>query len=296
MLITLSIANNYKIANHLTDPDATYISSLKINSVSTKKGIATDTYKFTMERDVVDHLDQSFLYLCYDTPADLYIDNILIFKGYINKIDTSAKSIVSLNVTSIMNWQLQQFAAPQIDSLCQNQVYSENCTLIKEDFSYVFTTVDINCFTGEVTLDTLGGYATLGGNTGTGNDLFLDTSMWWNAFVIINGIYKTTVVNVIDGKIFLGLNYMDMNITTTSLVVYLKCDKTYGECYSRFNNTRNFWGFANTGRKISTIDIFSASDLEYCGQELANQDFEYCSTDVSIFGILLTSNSEDNNG
>ena len=292
MLITLYIAD-YKIANHYTDPLATYVSSLKLPSISTKKGIATDSFKFNVEKEVLDHLNESFTYLCYNTPVDLYIDNQLIFKGYVDKLNTSAKRVVEINVVSVMQWQLNQFVSPMISGKCQNQVYSENCTLSQEDYKYEFTAVEVDCFTGGVSLDTLGGVATLGGNSGAGNDLFLDREMWWNAFVIVNGKYKTTVVNVTDDKIHLGINYVDLMITTVSLTVYLKCDKTYGECFYRFSNTKNFWGFANVGRKATTIDIFSASNLEYCGEELVEQAFEYCDTDFSIFGVLLTDAPEE---
>ncbi len=292
MLITLHIANSYKIANHFLDVEATYVSSLKINTISTKKGIATDNIKFSIEKEVLDYLGESFTYLCYDTPIDVYVDNYLLFKGYIDKLNTSSKNTVEIEVKSIMEWQFKQFVSPMISGRCQSQAYSENCTLDKNDFKYDFTTVNIDCFTGAVSLDTYRSIATLGGNSGVGNDIFLDKAMWWNAIVIINGKYRTTVVNVTDENIYLSINYLNLLITTVSLTVYLKCDKTYGECFSKFNNTKNFWGFANTGRKATTIDIFSATELTYCGEHLAETEFVYCATDFSIFGILLT---EENN-
>ena len=286
MLITISIAD-YKIANHYTDVTANYVSSLKIASISTKKGIATDTFKFTVEKEVLDHLDETFAYICYETPVKVHIDSQLVFDGFVDKLNTSAKNVVGFDCLSIMQWQLSQFVSPSVDSLCQNQVYSENCALAKEAFSYDFTTVNINCFTGEVLLDTLGGQATLGGNSGVGNALFLDRQLWWSAIIIINGKYKTKVTNVTDTAIYLGINYLNLDITTASLTVYLKCDKTYGQCFSRFNNTKNFWGFANVGRKAQLFDIFSANELEYCGEELANQDTLDCATDYNLFGVDL---------
>lgn len=286
MLITISIAD-FKIANHYTDPTAKYVSSLKLSAITTKKGIATDSFKFTIEKSVLDYMDESFAYLCYDTIVNLYVDNKLVINGYIDKLNTSSTNVVSFDIMSIMKWQLSQFMAPSISGLCQNQIYSENCTLAKEDFDYVFTTVEVNCFTGAVSLDLLGGAVTLGGNTGIGNPIFLDRSMWWNAIIIINGKYKTTVTNVTDTDIYLAINYLDLTVLTVSLSVYLKCDKTYGECYSRFSNTRNFWGFANTGRKAQTFDIFSASELHYCGEDLVNQDDLTCITDYNLFGVDL---------
>lgn len=287
MLVTIQVANDYKIANHYTDVDAIFVSSLSIVSLSTKKGIATDSFRFSIEKAVLDHLDETFTYLCYDTPISIFIDNILVLSGIVDKVNTSSTKVVEFDIVSIMQWQLEQFVAPSVSALCQNQVYSTNCGLDQNSYKYTFTTVDVNCFTGAISLDTLGGTVTLGGNTGAGNSAFLTRDMWWNAIVIINGKYRTTVVNVTDTDIYLGINYMDMNVTTVSLEVYLKCDKTYGECYSRFNNTQNFWGFSNTGRKLQTFDIFSATALDYCGEELVIQDPLSCDTDFNIFGVDL---------
>ncbi len=286
MLITIAVANKYKLANHYTDETAVYVSSLKLSSISTKKGVAIDTFKFTIEKEVFDTLGEAFTYLCYDTPIKLYLDNILIHSGYVNKLNTTAKNQVSIDVASIQSWQMKQFLSPAMASNCQNQVYSENCTLDSNDYNFVFSTVEINCFTGSIDININGNDIILGGSTSSnGNDQFLDLDKWWNAIVIINGIYRTTVVNVTEDKIFLGLNYLDMLVTTISLVVYLKCDKTYGECYSRFSNTKNFWGFANNGNKIQTFDIFSASSLEFCGDDLQNQDYLECDSDFSLFGV-----------
>jgi len=78
MLITLAIANKFKLANHFTDETAIYVSSLKLDSISTKKGNAIDTISFTLENAVLDSIDESFLYVCYETIIDVYIDNNLI--------------------------------------------------------------------------------------------------------------------------------------------------------------------------------------------------------------------------
>ncbi len=286
MLITIVLADKYKLANHYTDVDATYISSLKIATITTKKGITIDVFKFTIEKEVIDSLGEAFTYLCYDTPIKLYLDNILVHSGYVNKIKTTAKNQITIDVSSIQSWQMKQFLSPAMASSCQNQVYSENCTLDANAYKFDFSTVEINCFTGEASINISGGSITLGGNTSSnGNAQFLDLSKWWNAIVIINGVYRTTVVNVTEDKIFFGLNYLDMTVTTVSLTVYLKCDKTYGECYSRFSNTKNFWGFANNGNKIQTFDIFSASSLEFCGDDLQNQDYLECDSDFNLFGV-----------
>lgn len=288
MLITLAIANKFKIANHYEDTSATYISSLSINNVTTKKGVAIDSISFTLEEVVFDSLNESFFYICYETPVNVFIDSHLVIAGYIDTITSTSDNKINFNISSIMKWQYQQFLAPAIEGSCQNQVYSENCKLNKDTFNYQFTTVDIDCFTGKVNLAIGSSSITLGNNTSsTGNRLFLNRQNWWNAIVIINGIYRTTVVNVTSDAIYLGINFLDLKLTTVSLIVYLKCDKTYGQCYSRFNNTQNFWGFANTGNQVQTIDIFSGSNLTFCGIELQNQDFEACDIDFSIYGVDL---------
>lgn len=286
MLMTILLANKYKIANHYMDPEATYISSLGDQTISTKKGIATDTFKFTVEKDVIDFLGETFTYLCYDTPAKVYLDGVLIISGYVTKLSTTAINQITIDVSSIMKWQMAQFLSPAISGLCQNQVYSENCGLIATDYSASFTTVEIDCFTGSADISISGGVVTLGGNA-TASSIFSDLDMWWNAIVIIDGVYRTTVASVTDDKIYFGINYLDMMATTTTLTVYLKCDKTYGECFARFSNTKNFWGFANTGNKVQTFDIFSASNLTFCGDELQEQAFEPCDTDFNIFGINI---------
>jgi len=296
MLVTIQVANKYKLANHYMDEQAVYVSSLKIDTISTKKGIATDTFKFVIEKEVFNSLGETFTYLCYDTPVKLYIDNVLVISGYVSKLNTTAKNQVTLDVASIASWQMTQFLSPAIASSCQNQTYSENCTLDKDIHKFEFSTVDIDCFTGSIDIGVSGNEITLGGNVSSnGNSLFLNLSNWWNAIVIINDIYRTTVVNVSDNKIFLGLNYLDMAVTTVSLVVYLKCDKTYGECYSRFNNTKNFWGFANNGNQVQTFDIFSASSLEFCGDELQEQTYIECDSDFNLFGVNFGA-EEDNGG
>lgn len=288
MLITLAIANKFKLANHFTDETAIYVSSLKLDSISTKKGNAIDTISFTLENAVLDSIDESFLYVCYETIVDVYIDSNLIIAGYIDTLTSTSDNKINFGISSVMKWQYQQFLAPALAGSCQNQVYSTNCKLNADSFNYQFTTVKINCFTGKVALTITEPNIILGDNvSSTGNSLFLDRQNWWNAIVIINGIYRTTVTNVTDDAIYLGINFLDIKLTTVSLTVYLKCDKTYGQCYSRFNNTKNFWGFANTGNQVQTIDIFSGSNLTFCGIELQEQDLIACDIDFSIYGVDL---------
>jgi hypothetical protein len=117
------------------------------------------------------------------------------------------------------------------------------------------------------------------------NPIFLDRKMWWNAIVFINDTYRSTVVNITDDRVFFALNYINDIKEAATVSVYLKCDKTYGQCFSRFNNVNNFWGFANTGRQVQTFNVFSAESLTYCGEDLAQQDLEECPSDFNLFGV-----------
>lgn len=290
MLITIQLAD-FKIANHLKDPDAYYISDLTTNSVSTKKGIATDRFQFSLPAAALDIISESFSYLMYETNAKLFIDDHLVIDGYITKISTSADKTMSFELLSNISWHLKQFFSPSIEGSCQNQTYSKNCTLSKQDFKFSFTNVEIDCLTGFATLDIVADTITLGGSTSTvaahNNALFLKLESWWQATVIINNKYKSSVVNVTSNKLYFAMNYLDMRVVADTLDVYLKCDRLYGTCYNRFNNVSNFWGFANTGRKVNTFDIFSASALHYCGDGLVGEPIESCTTDSSFFGINL---------
>lgn len=291
MLITLQVANTYNIANHYTDDTAIYASDLAFKAVSTKKGIATDRIQFTISKTTIETMSQDFFYLCYDTPVKLLVDGIQIMDGYITKLGHTASNDVVLDISSRITWHMKQFVSPSIESSCQNQVYSLNCGLVKEDYMFHFDGVDIDCLTGFATIDFTSTTVTLGGATATSgggnNAKFLVEDNWNGAYVIINGIYKSKVVSIVNGKVYFAMSYINKLVTATTIDVYLRCDKTYGVCYRQFSNTQNFWGFANTGRNISTYDIFAATNLEYCGDELAETTLEDCPTDYSIFGVEL---------
>lgn len=290
MLITLQFAD-FKIANHMTDPSAVYISSLDIRSFSTKKGVAADKFQFTIPMEALDALNESFAYLIYNTPVKLYLDNKLTINGQVSEISIQASNVVNFSVESMTAWHLKQMFSPSVEAGCQNQTYSKHCGLSPVDFSYHFTTVEIDCMTGYADIQMLPAGIILGGNlapiANNNNSQFFDLASWVQAIVVINGKYKSRVVKVADDKIYFAMNYMDSKVTTVTLDVYLKCDRTYGVCYSRFDNSHNFWGFPNVGRKVSTFDIFSATSLEYCGEELVGGPLESCTTDTSFFGINL---------
>ncbi len=299
MLVLLNFANKFKLANYYID-GATYVSSLKVNNFNSKKALAIDSISFNLHTEVFDSIGESLAYICYNTLVDVYLDEQKVMQGYVDKLATSSTTNVRLTLRSLVALHSKLTISPQIENTCQNQVYSYMCGLNKNDFACEFTNVTIDCFTGLVTLDIDGvaGTASLGGSPSAtfpraattapiNNPLFLKKENWWNAFVILNDVYRATVVNVSESAITLDINHLEATVTASNVKVYLKCDKTYGTCYKRFSNTKNFWGFPNNGNKIQTLDIFSASSLEYCGADYSDQEFEYCDTDFNIFGVNI---------
>jgi len=310
MLITLLVANSYKIANHLNNSDAVYIDSLKINSLVSKKGLAIDKVSFTIDTESLDTLNESFFYLSYNTPIKLFIDDLLILDGFISTVNVSSKAVVSFQIADKMEYFLRQSFVPSIASVCQNQIYSKFCGLRALDFHLLATQVEINCLTGffyyridgfklfigqneydfepiDGNLHLYDGNSQLYGNLDIPNNLFKNPDNWIGMIVIINGKYKATVTSYTENKFFLSLNYLDKRIIADTLDFYMPCDKTYGTCAVRFNNTNNFWGFPNTGLKLKTYSIFSADSLEYCGSEEAELPQEDCPLDHSLFGVEI---------
>jgi hypothetical protein len=309
MLITIHIAD-FKLANHYINPEAIFVSDFKLRVVKTKKGLASDNLTFTLHKDIFDTMNKSFAYSCYDTPVKIFIDDENIFDGYISKLSTEKTNRVKFEINSLSKWFLAVDATPKITTYCQNQLGSANCGIEPKEYKYSFTNVHIDGFTGLVTLsiDKVAEEITLGSSTSqatniydgneelydgnniytittkvVNNPVFLELENWVNAIVIIDNEYKTNIVNVTKDAIYLVLNFTNTKLVAGTLDVYLKCDKTYGQCYKRFNNVSNFFGFANSREDISTIDIFSATNLVYCGQE--EQEFLDCPFDNNLYGV-----------
>jgi len=310
MLLTIQIAD-IKLANHYLDPEAIYVSDFKLRVMKVKKGLASDNLTFTLHKDIFDSLNKSFIYSCYNSLTKIYIDNELLFNGYVNKISTEKTDRVKFDIQSLTKWYFATDATPKKTAYCQNQLGSINCAIDIEKFSGSFNNVDIDGFTGRIALNidkanytiSLGSSSSsfipiidgneqlIDGNIrlydpGVNNPMFLELLNWENAYVVINDVYKTNIVNIASDAIYLALNFTNTKLRAESLKVYLKCDKTYGICYSRFNNVQNFWGFPNNREDISTIDIFSATNLTYCGQD-NEQELEECPNDHNLFGVEL---------
>jgi hypothetical protein len=289
MLITIQVANSaLKLANHLDDPEAIYVSELNIQSISLKKGLAQDRFGFSIPTRVLEHINMVGLGFFYDTPIKVYVQGQSIFSGYIDKIEDRGNGIVNLDVASSHTYTLKQSMSPNLHQTCQNQIYSYNCGLNAYSYSCEATDVELTCFDGSIPY------------TVNQTDLFLDgqhcivqTPAFYNknnlinAFVIINGIYKSKIIRVSDTHIFLAMKFLDYSFTIESIRLYLACDKTYGLCYKRFDNVQHFWGFPNIGQQLQRIDIFSSTALEYCGEDMADTTLEPCDTDHHLFGVEL---------
>ncbi len=338
MLITLLVANSFKIANHLTDPDATYMSGLIVRSLTSKKGIVSDRLSFSLTTAAIDALEEELMYLCYDTSIKVYLDNKLFLNGYVTKVSSDAKDLVKFEVTSVLNYKLSQPMTPKLDTTCQNQVYSKNCGLDPLKHRIVASDVTVHCLTGYFKMAKSGDNLYIGERTnadildgnleyhdgnlefidpfGAGytvinftpidgnenwydgnlelvdafakpNKAFYDIDNWVGTILMLNGKYRSRVTRVENDRVYLFLNYLDKDIVIDTVEMYLACDKTYGICHKRFQNTPRFWGFPNVGKQVATLDIFSADDLTYCGSHEAELPEDTCGTDDNLFGVSI---------
>ena len=165
---------------------------------------------------------------------------------------------------------------PEIAATCQNQLFSKMCGLSKSNFVGSDTNINIDCLTGVMDYTTA-----LEAAHGSIENLQL-------AYVILNGNFKTRVTGVdrVNKKLYLAMNFID-KVITVDIDIYLYCNKTYGQCYLRFSNVKNFYGFAGKGQSVTNFDIFSATGLTYCGEDAATLPQDDCTTDTNIFGIEL---------
>ena len=310
MLITLLVANSFKIANHLNDLDATYLSSLDIKSITSKKGVTPDRIAFTVTRTSLTALGEDFFYLLYDTPVKVYVDNLLVLDGYVIKLSSNAKDIVKLEITSILSYKNSESMTPKLSSSCQSQVYSPMCGLDPARHTVKAEAVEINCLTGYFELDKVGNELVIGSSTLNFdpidgnlalfdgnvnlvdeatqlNNKILDLNNWSGMIAIVNGKYRTRVTKLDGTKAYLAMNYLDTKIVASTIDFYLSCDKTYGICHTRFHNVAKFWGFPNVGKQYATVDIFSADNLTYCGSDKASVPEDDCPVDDSLFGVIL---------
>lgn len=310
MLITLHVANSFKLANHLMDPEAIYLSDISIKTVTSKKGLIADRLAVVVQMAALDALAESFLYLSYDTAVQVFIDNRLVIDGYVTKISNNTKDEARFGITSVLAYKFKQSMAPKLSTTCNSQIYSVQCGLDVTRHTVQATGIPVHCLTGYFDVIKDGETLIIGntvlefysydgnkhlydGNTKLVdaetqlNPLFLDPTVWAGMIVVINGKYKTRVTKLEGSKAYVTLNYLDQTIVAETMDFYLACDKTYGVCYKRFKNTRNFWGFPNVGKQVKTVDVFSADNLTYCGSDEAELPKEACPTDSSLFGVII---------
>ncbi len=283
MLVTLDFfSSTYRIANHNLDDTATFISNLKITNLSVKRGLAVDSATIVLNKSVLDATVDELVYLILDTPVliQFYDTDSDTFKygidGYISKVLNKQANEVSLTITSKVSYHMKQMFIPEIAGTCQTQLFSKMCGLNKTGFVGSDTGVSVDCLTGVMDYTTA-----LETAHGSIDNLQL-------AYVVLNGNFKTRVTGIdrVNKKIYLAMNFID-KIITVDIDIYLYCNKTYGQCHLRFSNVKNFYGFAGKGQSVTNFDVFSATGLTYCGEDVASLPAEDCPTDENIFGIDL---------
>lgn len=283
MLITLDFFSGlYRLANHNLDPTAIFIDELKLSGFSVKRGLATDSASVELSKLVLDSVATSLIYLVPNIPVriDFYDNDSANFKygidGYISKTTSSTADNVRLQIDSKVAYHMSQSFVPQVAATCQNQVYSKMCGLDKALFVAQDTSVTIDCLTG--VMDYTPALEAVHGS-------IMNVQL---AHVVLDGNFKTRVTGVdrVNKKIYLALTFAS-KIVTVDVGIYLYCNKSYGQCYSRFSNVKNFYGFAGQGQSVRNFDVFSATGLDYCGEDAATLPQDTCSTDTNIFGIKL---------
>lgn len=283
MLVTLDFFNGtYRIANHNLDKTANFISDLALSGLSIKRGLASDTATINLAKAVLDVTVNKLVYLLLDTPVriEFYDSGSAVFKhaidGFISKITFKGSDIVALTVTSKVSYHMKQMFVPEIASTCQNQIFSKMCGLVKSQFKGSDTRVTIDCLTGM--MDYTSALEVVHGS--------IDNVQL--AYVVLDGHFKTRVIGVdrLNKKLYLAMNFDNLSISV-DIDIYLYCNKTYGQCHTRFNNIKNFYGFAGKGQSVKNFDVFSATGLTYCGEDVAALPQDVCGTDNSIFGIKI---------
>ena len=282
MLVTLEFCNTYRLANHNLDATAHWCSDLNVSGLSIKRGLTTDSANVDISRTTLELMATELIYLVPEVPVKLsFYDNltetfILALDGYVSKTVNKTIDIVTLTIESKVSYYFKQYFVPNLDATCQNQVYSKMCGLNKDNFKASKVSTAIDCMTGAMDYTT---------------DLqtaFGDIDNLYLAHVVLDTHFKTRVVNVdrINNKLYLAMSFYD-KVITANIDIYLYCNKTYGMCYSRFNNVKSFYGFPSIGQSVKLFNIFSATNISYCGEDIASLPAEACDSDNNLFGVTI---------
>ena len=293
MLVTLLVANSIKIANHNLDKQATFIESLSVRTLALRKGLASDACVVDIPSTALDLVDP-LIYLTNLTPCDVYVfvDDyfnepvwIKTISGFIESVAEKQNNMLSLKVASKYSFYQEQSFMPKVSSICQNQVYSANCGLAKEDYTINFGSLAIECLTGKIDYSLVSNTLTCNGVTTSLPVKLLDKdyTILEQAYVILGGKFKSRIIGITDTSFYIDLNFTEKTINTTMSII-TACDKSYGTCYKKFSNHRHFFGFANTAQQSKNYNIFTSDALHYCGDY---EDQESCSLDSNLFGVSL---------
>lgn len=293
MLVTLLIANNTKIGNHNLDTTVSYIADLELRAINLRRGLSADSCTIDVPRQALDNIEP-LVYLTTGEALDVsvYDGELLgsaiwrkVFSGYVSSLAGKDKDIISIKVTSKYSlYQNQQFL-PKVTNVCQNQVYSKNCSIDKVDYTVSFENVSIDCLTGKLSYILTNDFLVLNGVSAILPEKLKGRSIndFNQAYVILGNGFRSRVLGITSSSILIDLNFM-LTTVVTSIKIVLGCDKSYGTCYSKFSNIKNFYGFCNLSQQDKNYNIFTSQALEYCGDFEANSS---CSTDDVLFGVTL---------
>jgi len=289
MLVTLELSNGIKIGNHNKDADTTYLSDLSIRSISLKSGLASDSINVVIPKSSLDMVSP-LIYLTsnYGIKVFTYInENLeLVLDGMVTRVSHTIKKDISLSIGSKASYYMTQLFLPRIENVCQLQVYSEMCKLDKEEYKLAIPSVPVDAISGLIPYELTDTTFTLGGVSIdiSSKPLFKKKENYTLAFIRLNSVFRSRILSISDNNISIDLNYIDTQVNL-DFEIFLSCDKTFGMCYNRFNNTQNFFGFTNRGKSIKNYNIFTSEALTYCGDYEAPDD--QCLTDKALFGVEL---------
>lgn len=289
MLVTLLFANGLKLANHNKTTDVQFISSLKLSGLSLKAGLASDIASIDLPKQAAAKLDE-LIYLTknYSLQIYVYINNEfnLLLDGIVTQVVYRLNKDITLSIVSKASLYLKQPFLPKVENICQLQVYSEICGLNSEDYSLHFDAVKINTLTGTIPYTLTYNQLVLSEVSVdiTAKPVFNRLKNIELAYIRLNKIYRSRILEITSTEIVLDLNYIDGTIIT-DLDLIISCDKTYGGCHTKFKNTKNFYGFSSIGKASKNYNIFTSEALTYCGDFTAPQ--KECNSDNYLLGVEL---------
>ena len=208
MLVTLELAKTFKIGNHNKDVDTTYISDLKVKSMSLKSGLAADSIEITIPKSALDGISPAiYLTSNYEVKVSVYIDNLLevILDGVVNRVTHTVDKNISLSIGSKASYYMTQLFLPRIENVCQLQVYSEMCKISEMNYKITLSSVPVDAITGLIPYTLTDTTFTLGGVSVdiTSLPLFKERENYTLAFLKVDSVFKSRILGISDTNVSL---------------------------------------------------------------------------------------------